>query len=169
MEQLEQSYGSLLSAAIELQLNQQQLLTTTHELRATIDEQLFWVANSRPLDLNWVRQLPNYLHQEWQQGEWRAVLPNRWQGLGWDMLVGAPLLLLSLALLGLRSRIKAALARLHSQIGRLKSDTQLHTPRAVLMNALLALPGPLALAGLALPCARQKAPWQWGWRRPCCN
>ncbi|PJX13301.1 mechanosensitive channel MscK [Halomonas sp. 141] len=147
VEQLEQSYGSLLSAAIELQLNQQQLLTTTHELRATIDEQLFWVANSRPLDLNWVRQLPNYLQQEWQQGEWRAVLPNRWQGLGWDMLVGAPLLLLSLALLGLRSRIKAALARLHSQIGRLKSDTQLHTPRAVLMNALLALPGPLALAG----------------------
>lgn len=147
VEQLEQSYGSLLSAAIELQLNQQQLLTTTHELRATIDEQLFWVANSRPLDLNWVRQLPNYLQQEWQQGEWRAVLPNRWQGLGWGMLVGAPLLLLSLALLGLRSRIKAALARLHSQIGRLKSDTQLHTPRAVLMNALLALPGPLALAG----------------------
>lgn len=147
VEQLEQSYGSLLRAAIELQLNQQQLLTTTHELRATIDEQLFWVANSRPLDLNWVRQLPNYLQQEWQQGEWRAVLPNRWQGLGWDMLVGAPLLLLSLALLGLRSRIKAALARLHSQIGRLKSDTQLHTPRAVLMNALLALPGPLALAG----------------------
>lgn len=147
VEQLEQSYGSLLRAAIELQLNQQQLLTTTQELRATIDEQLFWVANSRPLDLNWVRQLPNYLQQEWQQGEWRAVLPNRWQGLGWDMLVGAPLLLLSLALLGLRSRIKAALARLHSQIGRLKSDTQLHTPRAVLMNALLALPGPLALAG----------------------
>lgn len=147
VEQLEQSYGSLLSAAIELQLNQQQLLTTTHDLRATIDEQLFWVANSRPLDLNWVRQLPNYLQQEWQQGEWRAVLPNRWQGLGWDMLVGAPLLLLSLTLLGLRSRIKAALARLHSQIGRLKSDTQLHTPKAVLMNALLALPGPLALAG----------------------
>lgn len=41
VEQLEQSYGSLLSAAIELQLNQQQLLTTTSELRETIDEQLF--------------------------------------------------------------------------------------------------------------------------------
>lgn len=41
VEQLEQSYGSLLSAAIELQLNQQQLLLTTSELRETIDEQLF--------------------------------------------------------------------------------------------------------------------------------
>jgi len=63
VEQLEQSYGSLLSAAIELQLNQQQLLTTTSELRETIDEQLFWVANSRPLDFNWLRQLPSNLFQ----------------------------------------------------------------------------------------------------------
>ena len=36
VEQLEQSYGSLLSAAIELQLNQQQLLTTTHDLRLDV-------------------------------------------------------------------------------------------------------------------------------------
>ena len=80
VEQLEQAYGNLLSAAIELQLNQQQLLTTTHDLRATIDEQLFWVANSRPLDVNWLRQLPHNLQQEWQEGEWRGVLPTRWQG-----------------------------------------------------------------------------------------
>jgi len=147
VEQLEQAYGSLLSSAIELQLNHQQLLSTTHDLRATIDEQLFWVANSRPLDVNWLRQLPSYLTQEWHEGEWRAVLPTRWRGLSWDMLVGAPLLLLSVVLIALRGRIKKRLALIHSQIGRLKSDTQLHTPKAVLLNALLALPGPLALAG----------------------
>lgn len=56
VEELEEVYGRLLSAAVELQLNQQQLLTTTQALRITIDEQLFWVANSRPLDLNWLRQ-----------------------------------------------------------------------------------------------------------------
>ena len=148
VEQLEQSYGSLLSAAIELQLNQQQLLITTSELRETIDEQLFWVANSRPLDINWLRQLPNNLLLEWQVGEWRAILPTRWQGGSWEMLKGAPLVLVSLLLIGLRRKIKTWLANLHSQIGRLKSDTQLHTPKAVLLNALLALPGPLALAGM---------------------
>ncbi|WP_404377229.1 mechanosensitive channel MscK [Vreelandella aquamarina] len=147
VEQLEQAYGSLLSAAIELQLNQQQLLATTHDLRTTIDEQLFWVANSRPLDVNWLRQLPHNLKQEWHEGEWRGVLPTRWQGLSWDMLVGVPVLLMSVVLIALRGQIKARLALIHSQIGRLKSDTQLHTPKAVLLNALLALPGPLALAG----------------------
>lgn len=154
VEQLEQSYGSLLSAAIELQLNQQQLLTTTRELRATIDEQLFWVANSRPLDINWLRQLPSNARQEWREGEWRAILPSHWQGLAWPVLSGAPLILVSLLLLGLRPRIKARLAAIHSQIGRLKSDTQLHTPKAVLLNALLAIPGPLALAGIGVGLQR---------------
>ncbi|MFB9865790.1 mechanosensitive channel MscK [Vreelandella sulfidaeris] len=150
VEQLEQAYGSLLSAAIELQLNQQQLISTTTELRKTIAEQLFWVANSRPLDVGWVRQLPHNVMLEWREGEWRAILPNRWQGLSWEMLQGMPLIVLSLVLLGLRRQIKARLAKLHSQIGRLKSDTQLHTPKAVLLNALLALPGPLLLAGIGV-------------------
>lgn len=150
VEQLEQSYGSLLSAAIELQLNQQQLLITTRSLRATIDEQLFWVANSRPLDVNWLRQLPSNLGAEWREGEWRAILPTRWQGLSWKMLAGSPLILLALLLVGLRSSVKARLALIHSQIGRLKSDTQLHTPKAVLLNALLAIPAPLGLAGIGV-------------------
>lgn len=150
VEQLEQSYGSLLSAAIELQLNQQQLLLTTSELRETIDEQLFWVANSRPLDFNWLRHLPANLLLEWQEGEWRAVLPTRWQGGSWDMLKGAPFIMVSLLLIALRRKIKSRLADLHSQIGRLKSDTQLHTPKAVLLNALLALSGPLAIAGVGV-------------------
>lgn len=150
VEQLEQSYGSLLSAAIELQLNQQQLLLTTSELRETIDEQLFWVANSRPLDLNWLRHLPANLLLEWQEGEWRAILPTRWQGGSWEMAKGAPFILLSLLLIALRRKIKARLADIHSQIGRLKSDTQLHTPKAVLLNALLALSGPLAVTGIGV-------------------
>ncbi len=121
VEQLEQSYGNLLSAAIELQLNQQQVIATTRELRKTIDEQLFWVANSRPLDVGWLRQLPHNLLLEWQEGEWRAILPTRWQGISWEALWGAPLVALSLVLIGLRRKIKARLATLHSQIGRLQS------------------------------------------------
>ncbi len=59
-------------------------------------------------------------------------------------------MVLSLVLIGSRRQIKARLDKLHSQIGRLKSDTQLHTPKAVLLNALLALSGPLALAGVGV-------------------
>lgn len=148
VDQLEQTYGSLLSAAIELQLNQQQLLETTRELRTTIDEQLFWIANTRPLDLAWFRHLPANLVTEWQQGEWREVLPVHWRVPGAESLSGLPLVLVAALLLGLRRRIQRRLALLHEQIGRLRSDSQAHTPLAVGLNALLALPGPLTLAGI---------------------
>lgn len=155
VEQLEQAYGTLLSAAIEFQLNHQQLVTTTRELRETIDEQLFWVANSRPLDVNWLRNLPGYLQSEWSEGEWRSVLASRLSLDAWAALSGGPILLLAAILVVLRRRIKARLAALHAQIGRLKSDTQLHTPKAVILNALLALPGGCVLAGLGV-----------GWQAP---
>ncbi len=145
VDRLEQTYGSLLSSAIELQLNQQQLLTISRELRATIDEQLFWVANTRPLDLAWVRQLPINLALEWQEGEWRQVLPVHWRLPSAGALVGVPLLLAAALVVWSRRRIKMRLATLHEQVGRLRSDTQLHTPRAVLLNIPLALPGPLTL------------------------
>ncbi|CAM4031617.1 mechanosensitive channel MscK [Vreelandella rituensis] len=150
VEQLEQVYGVLLSGAIELQLNQQQLFTTTLELRNIIDEQLFWVANTRPLDMVWVRQVPKNLRTQWQTGEWREVLPAQWRMPTWQSLAGMPLLLASLGLMAWRRRIKHRLAALHAQIGRLNSDTQLHTPKAVLINILLACPGPLVLAGLGV-------------------
>src|SRR5690554_1955412 len=148
VDQLEQTYGSLLSAAIELQLNQQQLLDTSHELRTTIDEQLFWIANARPLDLAWLRQLPANLAREWQQGEWREVLPTNWRWPGVEILAGLPFVMGAMLLVGIRRRIRQRLAVLHEQIGRLRSDSQAHTPLAVCLNALLALSGPLALAGV---------------------
>ncbi|TFH85598.1 mechanosensitive channel MscK [Billgrantia azerbaijanica] len=152
VDQLEQAYGEMLSAAIDLQLNQQQLLGTSRELRTTIDEQLFWIANARPLDLAWLRSLPGKLLTEWQEGEWRELLPANWELPEARALAGVPPLLLAMGLLLSRRRIQRRLARLHAEIGHLKRDTQGHTPQAIVLNALLALPGPLCLvaAGLAL-------------------
>ncbi|MDR5898619.1 mechanosensitive channel MscK [Halomonas vilamensis] len=150
VEQLDQAYSTLLSAAIELQLNYQQLVATTRELRETIDEQLFWVANSRPLDVNWLRNLPGYLQSEWSEGEWRSVLALRFSRDSWAVPSGVPFLFLAIILGVLRRRIKTRLAALHAQIGRLKRDTQLHTPKAVFLNVLLALPGGCVLAGVGV-------------------
>ncbi|MBB3189267.1 mechanosensitive channel MscK [Halomonas cerina] len=152
VERLEETYGELLSAGIELQLNQQQLLDLARELRSTIDEQLFWVANARPLDLAWLRHLPENLVVEWQEGEWRQALPVHWRLPDAGALLGGPVLLMALGLLGCRRRLKRYLTRLHDEIGRLRQDTQGHTPLAVAINALLGLPGPLALlaVGIAL-------------------
>ncbi len=62
------------------------------------------------------------------------------------------MLLLSLALFGRRRWLSAKLDQLHADIGYVRRDSQLHTPLAILLNMLLALPLSLllALGGLAL-------------------
>ncbi len=150
VDQLEQAYGEMLSAAIDLQLNQQQLLATSQELRATIDEQLFWIPNTRPVGLAWLNHLPENLAMEWREGEWRTILPTNWRPPNARALFGLPVLLVALGLLAGRRRIRAHLARLHQEVGLLKRDSQGHTPQAVALNALLALPGPLCVLALGL-------------------
>lgn len=152
VNQLEQVYGEILSAAIDLQLNQQQLLATSQELRATIDEQLFWIANTRPLGLAWLGKLPENLTKEWREGEWRAALPVNWRLPDARALLGLPVLLVAMGLVVFRRKIRTRLARLHQEVGHLKRDSQKHTPLAMALNALLALFGPLCLlaGGLAL-------------------
>lgn len=63
-----------------------------------------------------------------------------------------PLFLLIAALLWKRRYLYDKLAELNDDIGHFKRDSQLHTPLAILITILLALPGTLtfAVAGLAL-------------------
>ncbi|MCK2183617.1 mechanosensitive channel MscK [Halomonas getboli] len=150
LDRLEPTYGELLTAAIELQLNQQQLVETSRELRGTIDEQLFWIANARPLDLSWLTRLPSHLSVEWGEGEWRRALPVHWRWPDAGALLASPVLLLAGVLLALRRPLSRHLARLHDEIGHLRQDSQGHTPQAIALEALLALPGPLCLVAVAL-------------------
>ncbi|MBY5930682.1 mechanosensitive channel MscK [Halomonas sp. DP8Y7-3] len=150
INQLEPTYGQILSAAIDLQLNQQQLLDISAELRSSIDEQLFWVANARPIDLGWMMKIPQNLLMEWREGEWRQVLPTHWQWPGPGGWIAAPVLLVVALLLLLRRAILRRLGEIHEQIGRLRFDSQLHTPRAIALNALIAAPGPLCLVAFGL-------------------
>ncbi|MFG6175807.1 mechanosensitive channel MscK [Halomonas sp. THAF12] len=150
LDRLGPTYGEVLTAAIELQLNQQQLLETSRALRSTIDEQLFWVANARPLDLTWVLRLPNHLQAEWHDGEWRQALPSHWRWPDAGALLASPLLLLAGILLGLRRTLSRRLKGLHGEIGHLRQDSQGHTPLAVALQALQALPGPLCMVTLSL-------------------
>ncbi|MCE3027612.1 mechanosensitive channel MscK [Salinicola sp. DM10] len=148
LEQLDAEYGNLLTVAIDLQLNQEQLASITTSLRAIIEEQLFWVASARPLTLSWWRDMPVDMAHQVSRGEWQQALMSLWQVPDLRALGVIPVILITGVLLLLRRRIKVRLLNLHEQIGRLKRDTQMHTPRAIFYNALLAAHGPLLLAAV---------------------
>ncbi|TVP90464.1 MAG: mechanosensitive channel MscK [Pseudomonadaceae bacterium] len=154
VEQLGTNINNLLSQAISLQISQRQLQQLSNDLQRTIDDQLFWVASSRPIDRNWILGLPTQLSQQWTQLQplthFRDVprqLQSQWPGL---ILLG---LLLGLYML-VRPKIKAKLLTLHADVGHFRRDTTRHTPLALLLTLLRVSIIPLLLAGCGLMLLR---------------
>lgn len=152
LERLNRELSALLNESITLQLNQKQLLSTAQNLRATLDEQMFWIPSNKLLDLEWLESVPHRLPQQVATLPWTSSLKELGDGLTQRPLLFLPLLLLIGALLWRRSQLYARLNKVHQDVGHFKRDSQWHTPQAILINILLAMPGALALAlcGLAL-------------------
>lgn len=152
LERLSRELNALLGESITLQLNQKQLQEMVDSLRATLDEQMFWIPSNRPLDLDWLMQAPQRLERQLAAMPWGSGVRELGAGLLDRPWLFIPLLLLIGILLWRRGWLFAKLQQLHDDIGHYKRDSQLHTPLALLVNVLLALPVTLllALAGLAL-------------------
>lgn len=152
LERLNRELSALLNESITLQLNERQLQTTTDDLRTTLDEQMFWIPSSHPLDFGWLQALPGALHAQLGAIPWQSASTELWTGLQARPFLFLPVLLLTLILLWRRRWLRARLDGVHADIGYVRRDSQLHTPLAILFNVLLALPVSLllALTGLAL-------------------
>ena len=146
LERLNRELSALLNETITLQLNQKQLLSTAQSLRATLDEQMFWIPSNKPLDLEWLEAAPRQLKQQVLTLPWTNGLSELTDGLAQRPLLFLPLALLIVALLWKRRYLYSKLNKIHQDIGHFKRDSQWHTPLAILINILLAMPVSLALA-----------------------
>ncbi|WP_455230066.1 mechanosensitive channel MscK [Geopseudomonas aromaticivorans] len=143
LDRLNTELGNLLTQAITLQLNQKQLLATSSSLSRTLDEQMFWIASNKPLDLSWFKEVPSRLQN--QLDALPVMDSARAIGHG---LIGQPLLFLPLvvvlaALLTGRTWLRRQLERIDAEIDQLRRGNQLLSPLAVLCHFLLVLPLPL--------------------------
>ena len=143
LDRLNTELGNLLTQAITLQLNQKQLLATSSSLSRTLDEQMFWIASNKPLDLSWFKEVPSRLQN--QLDALPVMDSARAIGHG---LIGQPLLFLPLvvvlaALLTGRPWLRRQLERIDAEIDQLRRGNQLLSPLAVLCHFLLVLPLPL--------------------------
>lgn len=152
LERLNRELSAVLNESITLQLNQKQLLSTAQSLRATLDEQMFWIPSNKPLDLEWIYAVPERLERQVTTLPWSSSLSELTDGLTQRPLLFLPLAFLIGALLWRRKNLYARLNKVHLDIGHFKRDSQWHTPQAILINILLAMPVSLGLAlcGLAL-------------------
>ena len=152
LEHMNRELNALLNESITLQLNQKQLQAMVKSLRSTLEEQMFWIPSNKPLDLAWLQQMPTLLERQLAAMPWGSGIRELGAGLVDRPWLFIPLLLLIGALVWRRGWLFAKLQQLHEDIGHYKRDSQLHTPLAILVNLLLALPVTLllGLAGVAL-------------------
>ena len=152
LDRLNHELNALLSESITLQLNQRQLQSKAEALRNTLDEQMFWIPSNRPLDLDWFKNVPTLLDRQLRAMPWGSAFEALGAGLLERPLFFVPLIMMIGLLLWRRQAINAKLDSLSNDIGHFRNDSQLHTPLALLLNLLLALPGALffALCGYLL-------------------
>ncbi|MCQ4294224.1 mechanosensitive channel MscK [Pseudomonas stutzeri] len=146
LDRLNRELDALLNSSITLQLNQKQLQDTARMLSDTLDEQMFWIPSNKPLDFGWLQGSVQRLKVQLAAMPWLSAVQELGAGLKERPLFFLPLLLLIAGLLWWRKTIDAKLSSLSEQIGHFRNDSQLHTPLALLLNLLLALPGALFLA-----------------------
>ncbi|WP_312396498.1 mechanosensitive channel MscK [Stutzerimonas kunmingensis] len=146
LDRLNRELDALLNASITLQLNQKQLQDTASALSNTLDEQMFWIPSNKPLDFDWLQGSVRRLKAQLAAMPWLSAVQELGAGLKERPLFFLPLLLLIAALLWWRKKIDAKLSSLSEEIGHFRNDSQLHTPLALLLNLLLALPGAMFLA-----------------------
>ncbi|MDY0251338.1 MAG: mechanosensitive channel MscK [Pseudomonas sp.] len=148
LDRLNRELNAYLSESITLQLNQKQLQSMTEALRLTLDEQMFWIPSNKPLDWDWLKAVPARLQYQFTSVLWTAEISQIWQSLAQRAWSFIPLVVMLLLAAWKRAAILQALRNLHTDIGHFRRDSQLHTPRALLLNLLLALPGAIVLASL---------------------
>ncbi|MNG89667.1 Mechanosensitive channel MscK precursor [compost metagenome] len=146
LERLNRELSALLNESITLQLNQKQLLDTAQSLRTTLDEQMFWIPSNKPLDWDWLRYVPERLADQVANLPWGSGLKELGDGLSQRPLLFLPLLLVIGGLLWRRKYLYQRLGKVHQDIGHFRRDSQWHTPQAILINILLAMPVSLGLA-----------------------
>ncbi|MGV8287256.1 mechanosensitive channel MscK, partial [Pseudomonas aeruginosa] len=116
-------------------------LSTSESLRTTLDEQMFWIPSNQPLDLSWFKMTPTLLKNQLTEIPWGSGVRELGEGLVDRPLLFLPLFLLIASLLWKRRYLYDKLAELNDDIGHFKRDSKLHTPLAILITILLALPG----------------------------
>ncbi|PZR38095.1 MAG: mechanosensitive channel MscK, partial [Ectopseudomonas oleovorans] len=131
LDRLNRSLNALLNESITLQLNQKELENTA---------------------LDWLKSAPRRLERQLADLPWSMAISELGAGLVERPLVFLPLILLCALILWRRQFLFDKLSGLHGDIGHYKHDSQLHTPMALGLNIILALPVTLflALCGYAL-------------------
>ncbi len=78
LDQFNKQLGNQLMMAINLQINQQQLMSVSSSLKEILTQQIFWVNSNKPMDWEWIKAFPEAL-----KGQFKAMkITVNWEKRG---------------------------------------------------------------------------------------
>jgi potassium efflux system protein len=148
LDQAATTFGTYLQELTDLGFAQDQVLKSAESYAAFLAEHLLWTPSRKPMDLETLNDIP--LAVGW------LVSPRNWVEVPQTLVADGPLtsllivlaLLVFLALLRARKRIRAALDANKKKVGRLSTDNIGLTIKALALTLLLAVNWPILLAVL---------------------
>nr|WP_200552944.1 mechanosensitive channel MscK [Kosakonia sp. LAM2021] len=150
LDQLNKQLGNQLMMAINLQVNQQQLMSVSKSLQEILTQQIFWVNSNKPMDWEWFKSFPKALRDQVKSTKITVNWEKAWPAVAIAFLAGLPLLLIAGVIRWRLRWLKSYQAKLAAQVGQLRSDSQLHTPKAIFIDLIRALPVCLLILAVGL-------------------
>ena len=95
LDQLNKQLGNQLMMAINLQINQQQLVSVSKSLQEILTQQIFWVNSNKPMDWDWVKSFPEQLKTQIKSMKITVNWEKAWPAVMIAFLAGLPLLLIA--------------------------------------------------------------------------
>ncbi len=140
LDLINKQLGNQLMMAINLQINQQQLMSVSKSLKSILTQQIFWVNSNRPMDWDWIKSFPGALKDQFKAMKITVNWEKAWPAVFIAFLAGLPLLLVAGLIRWRLQWLRNYQNRLGDQVGNLRNDSQLHTPKAILIDLIRALP-----------------------------
>ncbi len=140
LDELNIQLGGQISQAINLQLDQNQLLSVVSSLENTLAQQIFWVNSNKPMDIEWLKAFPEAASYQLSHMDFDFSVASLKKGFLNSLLVTIPLLLAALVFVWLSRKITLRLQDIDQRLSSLRQDSVLNTPFALLLTLLQTIP-----------------------------
>ncbi|WP_083929007.1 mechanosensitive channel MscK [Providencia sneebia] len=140
LDELNLQLGNQISQAINLQLEQNQLLSVVNSLKNTLAQQIFWVNSNKPIDLTWIESFPEAAKQQISQLDFHFSKGSLKRGFTNSFLVIIPLVVLSLIFIWLHRKTSLRLQDIDQSLSSLRQNSLSNTPFAIVLTLLQTLP-----------------------------
>ena len=147
-----------ISEIVSLQNQQKELLNSTEELKALLDEKLLWVPSVPAINMAWPQKVI--------KGAFLLFSPHHINLVGQEFVAQSqslmPFIIIFTIIIGvtflMRSRLWADIYRREKMVGDVSQDSFWHTPMVVLACIIIALPIPLIFLFLAILFGSSSSP-----------